>query len=129
MRIEDYFRQIQATLAASPIVQSSSMTYDNRGSFEGYLRGEVYLIDGSTLHIREYVDVEITVERLTYAYHCIGSAGQFLFRYDNTDHHRRLNLPTHPHHKHDDGEDRVVASSAPDLAAILAEIESLIPLP
>jgi hypothetical protein len=81
------------------------------------------------LHVREYVDVAVAIERLTYAYHYIGADGRFRFRYDNTDHHRRPNLPTHPHHKHDGGEEQVVASPAPDLAAVLAEIEALLPLP
>lgn len=129
MRIEDYFQQIQALVAAESIVQTSTITYDSRGPFEGYIRGELYLIDGSLLHVREYVDVEIVIERLTYAYHYMDMHGQFRFRYDNTDHHRNLNLPTHPHHKHDGREDQVVAASAPNLAQVLAEIESLIVLP
>jgi len=126
--IEEYFRQLQAIIDSVPIMQTSSVTYDSRGSFEGYIRGELYLIDGSTLHVREYVDVEVAIERLTYAYHYMGADGQFRFRYDNTNHHRRLNLPTHPHHKHDGSEGQVVASPAPDLAAVLAEIVAFLPL-
>lgn len=129
MRIEDYFQQIQARIATTSIVQTSTMTYDSRGAFEGYIRGELYLVDGSILHVREYVDVELTLERLTYAYHYMDHHGQFRFRYDNTDHHRGLNLPTHPHHKHDGSEDQVIAASAPYLAQVLAEIELLIVLP
>ena len=129
MRIDDYFAQIRATLAGTAIVQTSVVTYDIRGPFEGYIRGELSLIDGSTLHVREYVDVEQEIERLTYAYHYVAADSALVFRYDNADHHRRLNLPTHPHHKHDGAEERVIASPAPTLAAVLAEIESLIRLP
>ena len=129
MRIEEYFQSMQALIAATPIVQTSTMTYDSRGAFEGYIRGELYLIDSSTLHVREYVDVELMIERLTYAYHSMDRHGQFRFRYDNTDHHRNLSLPTHPHHKYDDSEDHVVAAPAPDLAQVLTEIEVLIALP
>jgi len=129
LRIDDYFTQIKATIAAAVIVHTSVVAYDIRGPFEGYIRGELALLDGSTLHIREYVDVEMMSERLTYAYHYADVTGTLVFRYDNTDHHRRLNLPTHPHHKHDGAEDRVVASPAPDLTAVLAEIEALIRLP
>jgi hypothetical protein len=126
LRIEQYFQQIQALITAASIVQNSSMTYDMRGSFEGYIRGELYLIDGSILHVREYVDVEAAVERLTYAYHYTNTTGMLVFRYDNTDHHRKLNLPTHPHHKHEGSEINVVPSPAPDLATILIEIEGRI---
>ena len=44
------------------------MTYDKRGTHEGYLRGELYFVDASVLHVREFVDVETTVERLLYVY-------------------------------------------------------------
>jgi hypothetical protein len=54
LRIEDYFQQIQALIAATSIVQTSTMTYDSRGAFEGYIRGELYLVDSSVLHVREY---------------------------------------------------------------------------
>jgi len=35
---------------------------------QGCIRGELYFIDGSILHVREFLDVETTMERLTYAY-------------------------------------------------------------
>jgi hypothetical protein len=46
----------------------------------------------------------------------------------NTEHHQKLNLPTYPDHKHAGSEDNVVISSAPDLAAVLKEIEQLVRL-
>ncbi len=45
-----------------------------------------------------------------------------------TDHHRSLNLPTHPHHKHNGIRDRIVASPAPTLDQVLDGIEDLIDL-
>jgi Family of unknown function (DUF6516) len=45
-----------------------------------------------------------------------------IFRYDNTEHHRKLNLPNFPHHKHDGREDNVVNSDAPFLADVLKEV-------
>ena len=53
---------------------------------------------------------------------------QLVFRYDNTGHHKRLRLSTYPHHKHTGSADNVIESNAPDLAAVLKEIEPLIPL-
>lgn len=52
-----------------------------------------------------------------------------IFRYDNTGHHRELGLATYPHHKHEGSENKVFASSAPDLGAVLEEIEPLVQLP
>jgi hypothetical protein len=40
-----------------------------------------------------------------------------------------LQIEAHPHHKHAGGEDNVVASDAPDVSAVLDEIESLVLLP
>jgi hypothetical protein len=54
---------------------------------------------------------------------------ELIFRYDNSGHHRKLNLATYPDHKHDGSEDKIVTSNAPDLAAVLAEIEGLIQVP
>jgi len=73
--------------------------------------------------------VEITIDCLTYVYHYMDANQQFVFRYDNTGHHKELNLPTYPHHKHDGSENNVAASFAPDLVAVLGEIEVLIQLP
>jgi hypothetical protein len=127
--IEAYFQQIRQTIDACRAVQSSAVTYDKRGTHEGYIRGELHFEDRSILHLREFVDVETTVERLTYVYQYMDTATQFVFRYDNTGHQQRLGLPTYPHHKHEGHENNVVASPAPDLRAVLDEIEGFVQLP
>ena len=114
---------------ACPVVQSSSITYDKRGTHEGFIRGEVYFVDASILHLREFVDVETAVERLLYVYQYMAAHEQLRCRYDNTGHHKQLNLSTYPHHKHDSSDRQVVPSPAPDLAAVLGDIETLVQLP
>jgi len=129
LRIETYFRQIEKNIEGCPVIQLSNVTYDKRGTHEGFIRGELYLVDGSTFHLREFIDVEITADRLMYAYQFIDSSQKLVFRYDNTGHHKKLGLSTYPHHKHDGDEDRVISSAAPDLASVLKEIELLVQLP
>ncbi|MEA3310226.1 MAG: DUF6516 family protein [Chloroflexota bacterium] len=129
MRIEAYFQQVREIIEACPVMQTFNVTFDKRGTHEGFIRGEAYLIDGSTLHLREFVDVESTVDRLVYTYQYMDSAQHLIFRYDNTGHHRKLKLPTYPHHKHAGSESNVASSSAPDLDTVLKEIESLLQLP
>ena len=80
-------------------------------------------MDGSILHLREFVDVETSADRLMYAYQYANSDGRMVFRYDNTGHHKKLNLHSYPHHKHMGREDLVTASSRPTLAEILTELE------
>lgn len=64
MRIELYFERTRKVIDACPILQSSNVAYDKRGTYEGYIRGELYFVDNSILHVREYVDVEIEIERI-----------------------------------------------------------------
>ena len=129
MRIEAYFRQIEKIIEACAVIQLSNVTYEKRGTHEGLMRGELYFVDGSTLHLREFVDVEITVDRLMHTYQFIDSLKNMVFRYDNTGHHKKLRLSTYPHHKYDGDENNVIPSAAPDLTAVLQEIELLVQLP
>lgn len=73
--------------------------------------------------------MEATIDRLMYIYQYMTATKTLIFRYDNTGHHRRLNLPTHPHHKHEGREENVITSPAPDLVAVLSEVERLVQLP
>jgi hypothetical protein len=128
LRIENYFERVRQTLDACLIIQSFNVAYDKRGSHEGFIHGQVYFLDGSILYVREYVDVETSLDRIVYAYQYMTSDEQLVFRYDNTGHHKRLKLSTYPHHKHAGSVDNVIESTAPDLEAVLKEIEPLIPL-
>ena len=126
MQIEVYFHQLQAQIDGAPFVTSSAVTYDKRGPSLGFIRGDLILDDGSTLHFREFVDTQTTIERDIYAYQYRDAVGNLIFRYDNADHHRKLQLATHPHHKHAGSEANIVAAAAPTLADVLAEIEQLL---
>jgi hypothetical protein len=123
LRIEAYFQWIRDIIEACPVVQSSSLSFDKRSTYEGHVRAELYFVDGSVLHVREYLDVETTVDRLMYVYQYVDPAGDLVFRCDNTGHHKKLLLPTYPHHKHEGRDQNVLDSSAPNLANVLSEIE------
>ncbi len=128
LSIESYFRQIGELIEACAIVQSSNVTYDKRTRHTGFIRGELFFVDGSMLHLREFVDLEDGVDRFTYVYQYMDAEQSMVFRYDNTGHHKKLNLPTYPHHKHAGSEQIVVPSHAPSLAEVLEEIMLLVEL-
>ncbi|MGB5685799.1 MAG: DUF6516 family protein [Candidatus Electrothrix sp.] len=129
MKIEDYFKAVQDTVDSCGLVRLKNITYDKRGTYEGFIRGELYFSDDSVLHFREFIDTEATPpERLMYTYHYTDAEGRLTFRYDNTNHHKKLGLPTWPHHKHDGSERNVIASEAPVLGKVLEEIEPLVQL-
>ncbi len=122
--IDDYFQDLESLIRAAEIVQSSRITYDKRGTYIGFVRGEIYFLDASCLHLREYVNTERGIERYVYAYHYQGPDSGLIFRYDNTHHYRAH--PTFPHHKHLADDSDVVPASPPDLSVILAEIRQII---
>ena len=66
--IEDYFRHIASCIASTDIVHSSSITYDKRSSYVGFVRGNIYFLDGSLLHLREFINVQHGIERYMYVY-------------------------------------------------------------
>ncbi len=129
MRIEAYFQRVREQIESCIGLQLSEITCEKRGTYEGVVRAELTFVDGSILHIREFVDAEGPVERLMYVYQYMNANKELIFRYDNTGHHRKLNLSTYPHHKHAGREDNVITSAAPDLAQVLVEIQKQIKLP
>lgn len=129
LQIEDYFHQIQHIIESCRVLRASNVVYDKRGTYEGLIRGELYFVDGSVLHFREMIDVEMRIDRLMYTYQYMTVTKTLIFRYDNTGHHKRLNLSTYPHHKHENSEENIVASPAPELIVVLNEVERLVHLP
>jgi len=127
--IEAYFQQIRELIDSCRVVTFSDVNYHKQGIDIGFIRGNIYFIDGSILHFREFVDIALVAERLMYSYHYMSTDKHLLFRYDNADHHHELALSTHPHHKHDGDEETIVASTGPTLADVLTEIEPLVQLP
>ena len=61
--IEDYFRRIDALIADASIVRFFDITYDKRSTSIGFIRGSIYFLDGSLLHLREFVGVEYGTDR------------------------------------------------------------------
>ncbi len=122
--IDPYFRSILTVLNSSRVVESHNVTFDKRSATAGYIRGDVYFQNGSLLHFREYVNTRFGVTRFTYAYHYQRADGSFAFRYDNTGHFP--GFTNFPHHKHVGDETSVIPHRPPTLAAVIAEIETLL---
>jgi Family of unknown function (DUF6516) len=124
--IENYFAGIRNILSKLPIIQRFELETENRTETLGFIKGNIYFNNGSLLHIREFVDVETSIDRGKYTYQYMSKEGELIFRYDNAPHHQKLNLSTFPHHKHDRFEDKVVSSDAPLLEEICQEIQQII---
>jgi hypothetical protein len=85
------------------------------------LRASVTLIDGSVLHVRDYLFRDGTRK---YAYHWQSRRGRLRRRWDNSGHWP--DLPSHPHHVHVGSAMNVSASSVRDLSAALQFIAETI---
>lgn len=126
MLIDNYFENIRNILATLPLINKFELETEKRSETLGFIRGNAYFKDGSLLHIREFVDTEISIDRGKYTYQYMSKEGDLIFRYDNAPHHQKLNLSTFPHHKHDRHEDNIVISSAPSLENVCQEIIKII---
>ncbi len=120
MRIDAYFAQIRQAIDNCSFVRNASILTDDRGTFEGFVRGDLVLSDGSRLHWREFVNTEFGLHQIMYSFQYMDDQGNLIFRYDNTGHH--ANVSTFPHHKHEGSMRKIVASAPPSLADVLAEI-------
>ncbi len=125
--IEDYFRQLERTIAETVGVHSSHITYDKRSTTIGFVRGDIYFTDGSLLHLREFVSTERGIERYMYVYHYQRTDGTLVFRYDSAPHVSALS--SFPHHKHDGSDAHVIEAPPADLNSVLEEITSQLSLP
>lgn len=85
-------------LEKTPAVASFEVLDFKVWSLGSYLKLKVSIIDGSVLHVREYID---ELER-HYSYHWQDEKAGMICRWDNAWHHR--NIKTFPHHKHKGGE-------------------------
>lgn len=66
------------------------------------------------------------IDRGMYSSQYMDASNNLIFRYDNTEHHKKLNLPSYPHHKHEGRQDNILSSDAPMLVDVLKEIERLL---
>ena len=122
MQIETYFQQIEAEILACSRLISFTLDCEKRDTYEGFIRAEIKFTDGSILRVREFVSVEMKVDRDMYTYQYMDAMNDLIFRYDNTPHHKKLNPSTYPNHKHDGSEENVITSLAPTLLDVLQEI-------
>jgi len=121
--LDEYFRLIDDFLAGLDIGYARQVSYDKRSSDTGFIRGQLFFVDGSVLHFREFVEIKQQIERYTYTYHYQRSDNSLVFRYDRTLHFP--SFPNFPHHKHVNAETNVIPADEPNLFVVIEEIRRL----
>ena len=128
--IEDYLRQIEELLSASPAVRDVEIIRRTLRDTEWekilHYRYRVFLTDGGLLEMSErLVEMRGVMTTTKYRYHWQDRTGRLHKRWDNAPHHPEI--ATFPDHLHDGAEERVVDHAAVTgvevLQHVLAEID------
>ncbi len=123
MLVEEYFREIEDSIADCPYVAKSYIEKDKRSFHVGIIEGRIEFTDGSLLHFLEFVSVKDEINKYKYSYQLQAKNHRLIFRYDVAPHHK--DIRSFPHHKHL-GSGEVIAAAAPNLKEVLQEIEAIL---
>ena len=115
MFLPDYlkaFRQAVGKINDYGFAESIDIRKEIRAAKQAVINAKIVLVDGSVLHIKEFIDAKYTVEKITYAYQYQNKKGELIFRYDNARHMPALGFDDHKHLS----EGTIVATSEPDIS-------------
>ena len=120
--IADYFREVENILHSCPLTVSVNIHIEIIDIDIGYFKAQVKFVDGSELHLFEFViiDGKPVVEK--YRYHYQDVRGRLVMRWDNAGHHPEIK--TFPNHLHI--ADGIRESKKPEITNVLLEIVSVI---
>lgn len=112
------FRQGMEKLARYGYAESIEIGEEIRAGEQAIIKAKVILIDGSILHIKEYIDAKYRVEKLSYGYQYQDRYGELLFRYDNAVHKPPLRFREHKHTRNG----AIIEASAPSISDLIDEV-------
>jgi hypothetical protein len=99
MSLKDYLATLQALIAETPFVTSTSINYEERPPTAGIIKGTLLFTDGSDLDFKEFIITQPTLQIIKYAYN-YRKKHLLIFRYDNAYDPAARHLYTYPSHKH-----------------------------
>lgn len=114
----DSFHQAIGKIDDYGFAEATDIKEEIRPAKQAIINAKVYLIDGSVLHIRLYVDAKYKIEITSYAFQYNDTNGKLIFRYDNARHKPELGFKDHKH-LHDG---RIVQTIMPDIADVVDEV-------
>jgi len=121
MQLNEYlerFRKGLETLESYGYTESVVIKEEIRPNKQAVLNAKVVLLNGSVLHIKEYIDGKYGIDRVSYAYQYQDRNGNHIFRYDNAAHKPDLGFKAH---KHSAGR-KVESADLPDVFDLINEI-------
>jgi len=121
MSLRDYlvsFHQAITRIEVFGFTESIDIQEEVRASKQAVTKAQVVLVDGSVLHIREYIDAKYKIEKISYAYQYQDKDGTLIFRYDSAAHKPALRFKDHKHLQNAD----IVKTPLPNIADIINEV-------
>lgn len=101
MPLKEYVGHILSSISANPYVESQTISCQERPPDAAYLSGLVAFIDGSQLHIKEFILFGTAGARIAkYGYNYLDKDGSLVFRYDNALDPMARDLSSYPEHRH-----------------------------
>ena len=98
-------------------ILSFSFSVDSRSNYIGFIQGNLEFLQGSRLFFKEYVDLQESVEKLSYSFHYQNYKNNLIFRYDNAKHKPDLGYKNHKHIK-----GNIIPSEIPEIEQVILEI-------
>lgn len=100
------------------------LTFRQIDTQEGYIKGILYLYEGFTLHVAEYVEIQTGIPQIVkYRYHLQDRDAHFIARWDNAPHHEEIS--TYPFHRHCQ-DNKIATSPAMNILKVLAELDDVL---
>jgi len=90
---------------------------DARSDYVGFIQGSLEFVEGSRLFFKEYVDLQESIEKLSYSFHYQDRSNNLIFRYDNANHKPDLGYIDHKHIKN-----KIIPSEVPNIEKVILEI-------
>jgi hypothetical protein len=97
-------------------ILSFNFSVDARSNYIGFIQGSLEFFQGSRLFFREYVDLQESIEKLSYSFHYQDRENNLIFRYDNAQHKPDLGYIEHKHIR-----DTIISSKIPDIEQVILE--------
>jgi len=126
MSLKDHLATLQALIAETPFVISTSINYEERPPAAGIINGNLLFTDGSQLNFKEFIITQPTLQISKYAYN-YRKGHLLIFRYDNAYDPAASHLSTYPSHKH--VPQGILEAQQPSLRQVLQEIVSTLKFP
>lgn len=121
MSLPDYlkaFRRAVGKINDYGFAESIDIREEIRAAKQAVINAKIVLVDGSVLHIKEFIDAKYKVEKITYAYQYQNKKGELIFRYDNARHRPALGFDDHKHLS----EGTIAETSVPEIADVVDEV-------